>query len=174
MSGELVTVATFNDPIEAAMARNYLEADGVRAFLLDEQTIATNWGLANAVGGIKLQVYSGTLEQAEFLLSQLGGDRDEPPVASTAIATPETAAELREEDEHEAPKDQAVDRLFRVAVFGLVFWPLQLFARFLLLSLLGMDGPMSPGRRWKVWVSVLLNFPLIAVIVIPLMCLVGR
>ncbi len=44
MGSELVTVATFNNPAEATIARNYLEGDGVPAFLLDEETVAMTWG----------------------------------------------------------------------------------------------------------------------------------
>src|SRR6516162_8231661 len=109
MSRELVTVATFNDPVEAAMARNCLESEGVSAILVDEQTIATDWGLGNAIGGIKLQVSAAQLEKAEFLLTQRRTDDDSDELAQlpeTAIATAETAEDLHYEQERRSPKNQ--------------------------------------------------------------------
>jgi hypothetical protein len=198
MSGELVTVATFNDPIQAAMARNYLEAGGVRALLLDEMTVLTGL-LGNAIGGIKLQVPASDMERAEFLLSDLPGDdpeddeslaipatafatpetaeelreerdgndpeSDEPPaVPVTAFATRETAEELREQREFNDPKRLAVERILRTTVFGLLFWPLQFYALWMLMTLRSVEGKVSPRQRWKVWASLLLNLPLMSLV----------
>ena len=175
MSRELVTVATFNDPVEAAMARNCLESEGVSAILVDEQTIATDWGLGNAIGGIKLQVSAAQLEKAEFLLTQRRTeDADETePIPETAIATHETAEDLRYEEEHRAPKNQAVERLFRATVFGLFFWPLQFYALLLLLTLGTLPGTLSPDRRWKLWASVLLSLPLWCLLLVSLCFISG-
>jgi hypothetical protein len=183
MSNELVTVATFDDPVKAAMARNYLEAGGVRAFLLDDLTVGTTWGLSNAVGGVKLQVKASHVLRAEELLENLPGDdpdEDEAELPEGAFATSETADELREEaeelrEEQEAqnPRNQAVDRLFLCTVGGLLFIPLQFYALWILLILTSIEGEVSPNRRWKVWVSVLLNIPLLSLVFIPLFCLAG-
>jgi hypothetical protein len=183
MSDELVTVATFDDPVKAAMARNYLEAGGVRAFLLDDLTVGMTWGLSNAVGGIKLQVKASHVLRAEELLENLPGDDPDEEAADLpegAFATRETADELREEAEEdlqeqeaENPRNQAVDRLFLCTVGGLVFIPLQFYALWMLLNLTSIEGEVSAARRWKVWVSVLLNIPLLSVIFIPLFCLAG-
>jgi hypothetical protein len=172
MSSELVTVATFNDPIEAAMARNYLEAAGISAMLLDETTVATNWGIANAVGGIKLQVSLGNLAQAEVLLDQVPDDEPDD-VPSIALTMTPTTDEPPEELDHGTTKDKAVDRLFRATIFGLVFWPLQFYALWLLMTLPTMGGKMSPDRRWKVGVSLLFSLPLVAMSFVALFCLAG-
>jgi Putative prokaryotic signal transducing protein len=172
MSNELVTVATFNDPIEAAMARNYLEAAGISAMLLDETTVATHWGMANAVGGIKLQVSLANLAHAEVLLDQIPDDEpDDMP--SIALAMSPTADEPPKELDDGSTKDQAVDRLFRATIFGLIFWPLQFYALWMLVTLPIMVGNVSPQRRWMVGVSLLLNLPLLALIIVALFCLTG-
>jgi hypothetical protein len=177
MSSELVTVATFNDPVEAAMARNYLEAGGVHAFLLDEETVATTWGFANAIGGIKLQVNVANAERAEALLDDLPGndadDQESADVPLTAFTTAETMEELREEKEAGSPRDEAVDRLFRATVGGLLFFPIQFYALWMLLTLNTVEGQISADRRWKVWASVFLNIPLLAMILVPLFCCAG-
>jgi hypothetical protein len=176
MSSELVTVATFNDPVEAAMARNYLESGGVHAFLLDEETVATTWGSGTAVSGIKLQVNAANAEQAEVLLDELPGhDADDEPadMPVTAFATAETMEELREEEEASNPKNDAVDRIFRATVAGLVIWPLQFPALWMLMNLNTIEGEVSADRRWKVWASVFLNLPLLTLILAPLFCCAG-
>ena len=178
MSSEHVTVAVFNNEVDAAMARNYLESGGVRAHLLDDATVSMDWALSNAIGGIKLQVKVADFRRAQFLLGQLPEDarQNYQPAHSqeTAFATPETLEDLDADTVEENAKDQAVDRLFRVAVFGLIFWPLQIYAFWLLLTLQTVEGVISPNRRWKVLASVMLNVPLLSLVTFPLFCVAMR
>jgi hypothetical protein len=171
MSSRLVTIATFQDPVAAAMARNFLESEGIQACLIDESTVATDWLISTAIGGIKLQVESMQVERAEMLLAQSRDENtpDEQPTPQTAIAAEDAAEELRQENEDKAPINILTDRLFRCSVFGLLFLPLQLYTLYLLASILGADGKVSPKRRWKIWVSMALNYPLLAVVGIPLL-----
>jgi hypothetical protein len=175
MLDRLVTVATFQDPVAAALAKNYLEDQGIPACLMDEATVATDWLLSNAIGGIKLQVDPFHVERAELLLGQLHPDDDEAPAepatAPTAIATRETAEELQDEHADKEPGNLLADQMYRSAIFGLILVPLQLYTLYLLGSLYLSEGKVSPGRRWKVWVSVLLNMPLMSVVALPLMWL---
>jgi predicted RNA-binding Zn-ribbon protein involved in translation (DUF1610 family) len=68
MPDELVPVATFVKPAEAAAARCALEAQGIACFLKDENLIAMNWLLGNAVGYIQLLVAEPDAERARSLL----------------------------------------------------------------------------------------------------------
>jgi hypothetical protein len=164
MLDRLVTVATFQDPIAAALARNFLESEGVAACLVDETTIATDWLIAGAIGGIKLQVEPMQVERAEMLLAEIEEEPDDPdeaPPAPTAIATREIAEDLQAEHADKAEINQLVDRLFRATVFGLLFPPLLVYAFCLLAQLTGTAGTVSSNRRWKVWASVLLCVPIL-------------
>jgi hypothetical protein len=167
MADRLVTVATFGDPVEAAMARNALEAGGIRTYLRDEEAVAVNWSLGNALGGIKLQVNAWDFERAELLLSRQAREAAEQPPAEqaleTALTTAEAAEELRHERAEQAPANRCADRAFRAAVFGLLFWPIQLYATWMLLSLLQAEGTVTPDRRWKVWAAVVINIPMLLV-----------
>jgi hypothetical protein len=156
MSDRLVTVATFQEPVAAQLARNVLESAGIPAVLFDEDTIATDWMLATAIGGIKLQVARIHLERAELLLSKTQPEEEEvdPHAQQTAFASQEIAEELRADREDLEPINQHTDRLFRVAVFGLLLWPLQFYAIWLLMEILSSDGTVSTNRRWKVWLSL--------------------
>jgi hypothetical protein len=176
MSDRLITVATFQEPVAAALARNYLDAQGIPAMLIDETTIATDWMLAGAIGGIKLQVYPIHLERAELLLAQIEEDRttDEHPAADpTAVASQEVAEDLKAEREDRAPINLLVERMFRATVFGLIFPPLQVYSIYLVFELMLTEGKVSEGRRWKVWASVLLSLPVIGGILMTLACIGG-
>lgn len=185
MPAPLMTVATFTDPVVATMTKNYLENEGIPAILTDETTVATAWMLSNAMGGIKLQVSSYHLERAELLLEHMAGKaqpEDEEPVPECAFATSETARSLRarqqeiDEDRQaeqieEAPCNQAVDRLYRATIFGLIFFPLQLYALWLLPGALGNFAEISADRRWKLGLSILLNIPIMGSFLLLLSCL---
>ncbi len=56
MSDDLVTVATFMNPVQADFARAILEMDGIECRLVDEtfSNVAPFYSLA--IGGVKLQV----------------------------------------------------------------------------------------------------------------------
>jgi hypothetical protein len=171
MLERLVTVATFDDGIRAALARNHLEAEGIDAVLNDELTVSTDWALSTAVGGIKLQVRPLQLERAEYLLAQLVAQRsDDEEVQFTTSA--ESAWELAEEREAELaernPSNQIADRAFRAAVGGFLFFPLHFYVWWLLASLLESSEPVSRDRRWKVWAAAVFNLPLMVLITVGL------
>ena len=51
MAGKLVTIARFDLAGQAHIAKNALESVGIKSVLADEQTVAMDWLLANAIGG---------------------------------------------------------------------------------------------------------------------------
>ena len=69
MNDELVTVATFVTAHEAAMARGFLEANGIDVFLADEAM--SRIYLTVVIGGIKLQVRGEDVDIARELLSEV-------------------------------------------------------------------------------------------------------
>jgi hypothetical protein len=68
MSGQLVIVATFPTPAEAALARQRLERDGIPARLGEEQTGSVFGLTTGALGSVKLLVDSADRERAEAIL----------------------------------------------------------------------------------------------------------
>src|SRR5258708_13852495 len=121
MSDNWITVATFHDPVQAAVVKNFLDGQGILSMLMDETTIATDWMLSGAIGGIKLQVSPLHVERAEMLLAQVEEDKEatahEPPPPDTAIAPKEIAEELEAEPHDKAPVHKLTHKLFRCAVF---------------------------------------------------------
>jgi hypothetical protein len=65
---ELVTVASFPDVAEAQLARERLELEGIRAFVVDGQTAGVMPFLTNSTGGVRVQVSSDDVERAKEVL----------------------------------------------------------------------------------------------------------
>ena len=141
MSDVLMTVATFGDPVEANLAKNYLEASGVQAFLADEETVNMDWALGNAIGRIKLQVGDQDADAARTLLSQhndlaataaLGPEeiryetsQDEPTPRWEDLDEDGDQDQDQEADDFEpepTTRDKNAERAFKGAIFGLLFF----------------------------------------------------
>lgn len=60
----LVTIKTFNFPLEVTMLKGMLEDNGIAVYIKDEFTILMNPLYSNAIGGIKLQVLEKDLEKS--------------------------------------------------------------------------------------------------------------
>lgn len=71
----MVTVASYNLPMEAELARSLLESEGIDVILRDEG-VAT-WGMA--IGGVKLQVRQSDFEAARQILQDATASEDEDP-----------------------------------------------------------------------------------------------
>ena len=56
--------------------RGRLESEGIRAFVADEGMVAANWLYSRAVGGVKVRVREGDVEQALKVL-EMGEAEDE-------------------------------------------------------------------------------------------------
>ncbi|MDR0766450.1 MAG: DUF2007 domain-containing protein [Odoribacteraceae bacterium] len=65
---KLVTVMTFNDPVEVSILRGRLEAEGIRNFARDEMTSQILPLVSDAIGGIKLQVRERDVKRTVRLL----------------------------------------------------------------------------------------------------------
>jgi hypothetical protein len=70
-SSPMVTVAVFDNPLSAQLAKGRLESAGIACFLANEHVVAANPLYANAVGGLQLQVRAEDLDQARDLLRSL-------------------------------------------------------------------------------------------------------
>jgi hypothetical protein len=71
MTGELETVATFNDLTQAQNARSALESAEIESILRDETTGSIDWALLPALGGLRLQVKSADVAGAREVLADL-------------------------------------------------------------------------------------------------------
>jgi hypothetical protein len=72
MAEPTVALAAFANPVEAELARNRLEAEGIPAFLID--TSATNVFFGMGIAAVKLYVPEAELERARAILASPGED----------------------------------------------------------------------------------------------------
>ncbi|OAI39858.1 hypothetical protein AYO40_05355 [Planctomycetaceae bacterium SCGC AG-212-D15] len=181
MAEQMVKVASFGTVEEAHLAKNALEAEGIRAALEDEASVGMFWYLGNAFGGIKLLVTEEEVPHAQRVLEHIDADGDEgstqitekPPadVGPKAPEEPEVhVTAVRPEpgeepevadagddgpDELESPGEVMANRAFRAALVGLVLWPVTLYSLYLLLGLLRWEGELpESAHRKMLWATV--------------------
>ena len=65
----MVTIATFDNQVDAFVALGRLQAEGIEAFLADQNLVQMDVLYNIAVGGIKLQVNDEDRVRAEWILS---------------------------------------------------------------------------------------------------------
>ena len=169
MSDELVTVATLNTPVEASMVRNQLEAEGIRAFLSDAETVGMVWYIGNAVGGIKVQVAESDVERAFEIF-----DTHEPvPITEEDWRTPDTVddecdveagsnfdqdkEETGEVDQPLSEIDEMVNRAYKSAFLGVLFIPLQVYSLSILATIVFGSTPLNAENRRKVKIAFLID-----------------
>ncbi len=71
MQPKLVTLAAFNMPHQAHLAKSLLEAAGIPAFIRDEHLISINPLYSPALGGVKVQVPDVHLKEAREILDSV-------------------------------------------------------------------------------------------------------
>ena len=65
----MTTIATFNKPEDAHLLRMRIEAGGIPAFIQDENLVQVDWLLANAIGGVRVQVADEDVAATRELLT---------------------------------------------------------------------------------------------------------
>ena len=70
MDDTLVTVASFDEPYKANIAKAKLESEDIKCFLSGENFVATYWLLSRAEGGIKLKVKEADSKAAIEVLAR--------------------------------------------------------------------------------------------------------
>jgi Putative prokaryotic signal transducing protein len=75
----VVTVQICSSLPDAQVVQSCLKGSGIEAFLPDEMTIQNNWLWANAMGGVRVQVFDEDAERAAEILRE----SDEEPATPT-------------------------------------------------------------------------------------------
>tara|TARA_R110002167_G_scaffold365808_1_gene591488 strand:- start:138 stop:719 length:582 start_codon:yes stop_codon:yes gene_type:complete len=177
VSHELITVATLSSPVEASLVQNQLEAAGIRSFMSDEAAVGMAWYLGNAIGGVKVQVAESDAPRAFDVVN------DHEPVTITEADWRNTArldGEAEEFDsqweEDEAAEEESaaktpdsdlneiVDRAWKMAVYGIMLFPLQLYSLLLLIKIAFRGEHLSVEQRRKVRFSYFVNTWMILVL----------
>ncbi len=159
MSDDLITIATYDTPAEAGLDRSLLEAGGIRVFTANEATVGIAWHFGAAVGGIRLRVTRQDAERAVALLEEA---RNMPPLSAAdwpdeMQEEPVPAGDGEAQDEREiSTRDTMASRALRAAFLGLLLFPLQLYAIWLLGRMAVKRPPMNRSDRLRVAVTAVL------------------
>jgi hypothetical protein len=166
MSDELHTVARFANPIEAALARNALEAAGIRAVVNDEYTLTTDPMLVGALNFIKVQVSAADRERAADVLAAESVPPAELTEAALAEAEPEAADAIDGDDEIpvEPEGERLVRYAFRAAVMGLLACPplLHIYSLVLLIRVAIFHNELPPAANRRFYAALLLDLAVLA------------
>lgn len=92
-----VIVARYFDPIEAQIARGLLLAEGIEAYVGDDQTALANWEWRLAIGGTKLRVPAAQAQRARDVLKAMDAgayaiDDEGEPAPGLAVPDRETTS----------------------------------------------------------------------------------
>lgn len=170
MGTRLVTVATFDQVVQAQMAADALRAAGIDAAVSDAELVSMDWLLGQAVGGIKVQVRDEDADRAVGELNRTFGEHGEgfggPPAAPGGEPAPEFTTDendepvpvpdfrLGPEDAIPPPPDPySRDGYARRA--ALVVWltgivpPAWFFAVYYFLNAAFGEGELSPRGRFN-------------------------
>jgi hypothetical protein len=173
MARRLVTIATFDQPAQARLAENALKEAGIASTVSDENLVAMDWLLSNAVGGAKVQVWEEDAEKAvELLESRFGEDGEnlgamispEEFAAEAEAAAPEKADEepnrwTSRHDERDLPpaaadsRENYARRVFFASWLGILFPPLTVYALYLFLHAALGEGELSSRGKFNLLVG---------------------
>ncbi|BDA66657.1 hypothetical protein CAL7716_008230 [Calothrix sp. PCC 7716] len=165
MNNNLITIATFGNSVEASLAKQLLEAEGIPAFLMDDDTASMAWHLTIALGWIKLKVLQSDADNAIDILTAVEFINPDTEAPSTDENTPQ-AETSRRRSSTKTKSDKILDDAFNAAIIGLFIFPLcimQLYSLWLLVFLLFTGWKISANRQLKAAITLLLNLLMIAV-----------
>ncbi len=158
MYRRLVTVASFDTPFEAAVAKLHLENEGIQAFLADEAMVNTAWHFGAAIGGVKLRVAETDVAHAERILRAV---RTQPRNRSSHLVD-----KAEEPPAHGPPKHtrsagvaELLHRARITAVAGILLFPLQVYSLWLLARLAQSAERLSSKDRWWALAIVVIDLP---------------
>ena len=137
MGESLVAVSSFWSVPEAHVARNQLEAAGIRAVLQGEEGASTI-GIGNLTGGVKVLVRGQDVKRALSILADTSaelekalegdvweeGSHDEDRRAMELQTDDEPTDESDDYDQFVTPGDHAADHAHRVAYMGVLVFPI--------------------------------------------------
>lgn len=71
MEGKFFTIAAFEYPADVQIVKGKLESEGIPVFLKDENTLNSDPIISDAIGGVKLQVYTKDKERAMQIYDEI-------------------------------------------------------------------------------------------------------
>lgn len=126
MDPAFVTVATYDNDMEAGYYQAMVEAEGIPVVVSDREVVAVEWQIHGAVGDIKLQV---------------------------PLAEAERAREILKARSRRSSEEEGSLRALRIAFLGLMLPPIQLYALWLVARLVPRWRELSLVDRRRVIIA---------------------
>jgi hypothetical protein len=190
-----VNIASFPTGPEAHLVRNELEAAGIPAQVTGEAAVGAIFYVGSALGGVKLMVAEKDVPAANKILAELqlastpidesfegfdtlddgesaidaNNDEEVTPDEVNPYRAPRAAESKKLLDEYGEDSTVAlVNRIWRSAVFGVVFCPplLNCYSSFLLLANTELFQQAPPKHKWKLWGAVAFNALVIGLVIL--------
>jgi hypothetical protein len=131
MDEPLTTVGIFSTPVEAELARNWLEEKGITAVVMDAETVGMLVHASGALGGVKVQVAESDAARARAILASREGRAALSADGDYGLEDRiQAGGHLRlrhgpgwpddEEEEASEPRSGVASRAVRIAVIGLI------------------------------------------------------
>jgi Putative prokaryotic signal transducing protein len=170
MPDNLVTLTTFEDPLHAQLAKSVLELEGIPAFAQNSEMASMHWfWMVGRLSAVRLEVAAEHVDKARAILEQSNhemaftNDETTLPSADDAIYeddTPITKAEVHAaEDDALTQREERADRAFRCAILGLLLFPLQGYAFYLLLRVFVSNEPLRSKHFKRAVIAAAINIP---------------
>jgi len=90
MANEFYTIGSFEYPADVQIIKGRLESEGIMVFLRDENTLNTDPLISQAIGGVKLQVYTKDKDKATAIYDEIRSyaldDHGEPVICPNCKA----------------------------------------------------------------------------------------
>ncbi len=182
MSHDLVTLRVFWNEVEANIAASILRRENIKVYLSGGEIASMNWTLANAIGGIRLQVAEQDAKRSEELLEAAVSEdaenlqaRTNETISDNADVANDHESDWEEDelsDEYQLSDDaarryeeslslreQKAGYALRSATIGLLFIPLQFYTAYLIHDVYTLEGQLRPRYVRYTWIAFLFAAP---------------
>jgi hypothetical protein len=163
------------------VAQSRLEAEGFHVYLADEQTVNMDWLLANAIGGIKLQVAEHDATRAHQILAAISQKRAETENRVIAQAVQEgVRTELPvssptdgDESFEKVPPQTAnllIGYAYRASIIGLFIFilPLHPYSLYLLVKATKLPGEPDAQSERRFLIALCIDIAVVVIFWLPL------
>jgi len=179
MNHNPVVAGIYSNAIDAAMAKNLLEAEGIKALIADDQAIGMAWQMSIAMGGVKVLVSEDDLSRAEIILASINShDADQVRQDPDCEEIEDNPAEKRmviqglsrQETEETACNDRErlVEAAWKGALISILFLPLQFYVFWMLLKIMSSETVLRPRFVKLAWWTAGVNISALFVLAVVL------
>ena len=174
MNQNPVFAGIYTNAIDAAMAKNLLEAEGIKALIADDQAIGMAWQMSIAMGGVKVLVSEGDLPRAEAVLAglnrslahEVSQEPDSNAGEGTSTEIYDESSDLETQQTACSDRERLAEASWKGSLISILFLPLQLYVFWMLLRIMSSEAMLRPRFEKLAWWAAAVNIPALFVLAI--------